>query len=504
MSLMGGQVDKIVNTTFKWSGMTQGTTGMQKMALGAAAVTTAAVAAGAALWRLSDKTTQIYGQFYDLSQRTGVAASQLHAMSIAAEQDGVGVDSLLMAMRRLPSAIDDMNNGLAASVRSFETIGVTAQELEGLSIEEQFYRVSDALIQVEDESQRAAVAQDLFGRSGMNLLPFLERGSAGMRELADEARATGMVVSDDLYEAADAFQDQLTAIQARIQGVTMQAIAPMLPRLIEMADRLSEIAVDALPDLLRVMELGIPILDGVAWALERVVGGIDGIGAAWSAASDATTSMLDFLGVVSEVPTYSGAMAPGYTPEMAGQLLGGITPNVPGGASDLMGQMGYAEGVLSPFREDVSGVAEELAAANNQAASLATNFSAASEASAEMLDAEQARNELLDHRMQLLEKQQALEEDLAARIAEKQAAFAQGVADAEQAEYDARLERLQNYADMTTQVMGMAWDSLFSNTRASFGDMLKDMVADLVKSGLLNLLRKGIMGGATGGLGFLF
>jgi len=199
-------------------------------------------------------------------------------------------------------------------------------------------------------------------------------------------------------------------------------------------------------------------------------------------------------------------MVMGYTPEMAGQLLGGITPNVPGGASDLMRQMGYAEGTLSPspFREDVSGVAEELAAANNQAASLATNFSAASEASAEMLDAEQARNELLDYRMQILEKQQNLEEEQAAAAAEAAQALVDRIAEKETAEYDARLERLQNYADLTTQVMGMAWDSLFSNTRASFGDMLKDMVADLVKSGLLNLLRKGIMGGATGGLGFLF
>jgi hypothetical protein len=166
--------------------------------------------------------------------------------------------------------------------------------------------------------------------------------------------------------------------------------------------------------------------------------------------------------------------------------------------------MGYAEGVLSPFREDVSGVAEELAEANNQSASLATNFSAASEASAEMLDAEQARNELLDHRMQLLEKQQNLEEEQAAAAAEAAQAWADRIKEKETAEYEARLERLQSYADMTTQVMGMAWDSLFSNTRASFGDMLKDMVADLVKSGLLNLLRKGIMGGATGGLGFLF
>jgi hypothetical protein len=33
---------------------------------------------------------------------------------------------------------------------------------------------------------------------------------------------------------------------------------------------------------------------------------------------------------------------------------------------------------------------------------------------------------------------------------------------------------------------------------------MKDMMADMLKSGFINLIRKGIMGGATGGLGFFF
>ncbi len=106
--------------------------------------------------------------------------------------------------------------------------------------------------------------------------------------------------------------------------------------------------------------------------------------------------------------------------------------------------------------------------------------------------------------MQILEKQQNLEERQAAAVAEALQARIDEKKAMQQAEYDAQLEQTQAYADMTTQIMGAAWDSLFSDTRQSFGDMLKDMMADMLKSGFLNLIRKGILGGASGGLGFFF
>jgi acyl-CoA synthetase (NDP forming) len=106
--------------------------------------------------------------------------------------------------------------------------------------------------------------------------------------------------------------------------------------------------------------------------------------------------------------------------------------------------------------------------------------------------------------MQILEKQQNLEERQAAAVAEALQARIDEKKAMQQAEYDAQLEQTQAYADMTTQIMGAAWDSAFGNARQGFSDMLKDMAADLAKSAVLGFLRKSIFGASTGGLGFFF
>ena len=96
------------------------------------------------------------------------------------------------------------------------------------------------------------------------------------------------------------------------------------------------------------------------------------------------------------------------------------------------------------------------------------------------------------------EKQEAIAEIEAAALEKLRASQADAeVLEAEN--YEAKLERLQQYADFTEQIVGAAWDSLFSRTRQDFGEMLKDMMLDLVKSGLLRL----IGGLFSGGAGYL-
>ena len=51
--MLGGTVNKIINTQFKWSGAEQGMTNMQNLSVSAAAIGAAVAAAGMALWRLA-------------------------------------------------------------------------------------------------------------------------------------------------------------------------------------------------------------------------------------------------------------------------------------------------------------------------------------------------------------------------------------------------------------------------------------------------------------------
>ena len=54
--MLGGTVNKIINTQFKWSGAEQGMTNMQKLSVSASAIGAAVAAAGMALWRLAEQT----------------------------------------------------------------------------------------------------------------------------------------------------------------------------------------------------------------------------------------------------------------------------------------------------------------------------------------------------------------------------------------------------------------------------------------------------------------
>lgn len=477
---MSSTLRKIVDYQFRFTGAEGGLSTMTKLSVGAAAVATAAIAAGRALWNLADRTTQVYGEFDDLAGRTGVAASQLHALSIAAQTSGVEFEGILMAFRRLPAAIDDMNNGLATAVRSFDAVGLTAQDLEGLSIEDQFYKVADALIAVEDESTRAALAQDFFGRSGMNLLPFLEQGSEGIRALADEARAAGMVLEDDAYAAADHFQDKLVELRTTLQSTTMSALEPMLPQLETVAETLMDTAVEVLPSLMQAITNLIPVVEQLLTVLKpasEMLGGVALISANWD--------------------------------PLHGRFGGlfGDTVALPG--SNLFeqygvgGQMTRLNMILDRLRDKTDEVTE---ATEEVAESITANVGGAVEDVAE-----EALEKSDFVKQYLLEQARARAEEeyeIAREQAEKQANIniyeAEQVRAAEEAALAERTERIQQFANVTTDIVGMAWDAMFGNTRQSFEDMLKDMMMALMKSGLLKLLGNLVTGGASGGLGFLF
>lgn len=487
--MIGGTINKIVNTQFKWSGVNEGRAGLGGLASGAAAVAAAAVAAVGALWRLADQTTKIYGEFYDLSQRTGIAASQLHAMSIAAEQDGVALDGITTALRRMPSVLQDLERGTATAQQTFDTLGLTLEDLQGLSIEEQFYKIGGALAAIEDESTRAAIATDVFGRSGMNLLPFLERGEAGMRELSVAARESGAVLGEDAYEAADAFQDKLVEMKAKMQGVLMDAIQPLLPDLLEMAETLAETGAEILPEVIEAAGTLIPVVQALGEAVGLALEGwIQLLGPAMEGWQDllalmqSTEEIAARIGAgVHNVPTVTPEEWAARMAEKAARIeqYGSIEAWMAAGGGNVLG--GDDEETTTPSFGGAGGggpTPEELADKK------AHWIEMAQETADALTAIEQAA---ADKRAAILHDR-----------AEDERAVAAELAAAEQAELDARAEQMAVFADYTTQLLGNAWDVMFSDTRQGFDDMLKDMLMDLAKSGLLKLVKGAITGGPLG------
>ena len=163
-----------------------------------------------------------------MSLRTGFGTEALSKLRFAAEQSGASLETVELGAKRMASVLLDAELGLKTSLDALELLNLSLADFEGLKPEEQFLKFADALSKVEDDSRRAALAQDIFGRSGTELLPLFRQGEEGLAALSDQAERLGIVYSEDAAQGAADFVDAKNALSKSFQGFLAKGIAPLL------------------------------------------------------------------------------------------------------------------------------------------------------------------------------------------------------------------------------------------------------------------------------------
>lgn len=230
----------------------------------------------------------------DLSQITGETAEELSALSSAAELSGTDLEGLTTGFRGLSKIATEAAKGSKAASEAFKAIGVSATDSEGKvrGTRDLLLDVAEQFSQYEDGAAKAALAQQLFGRSGGELIPFLNKGRAGIEELTQRARELGLTISSETAVAADEFNDNLTRLQQVGRGLANQVAAELLPTLVSLTDDLAGGAESGqkFADVATVIATGLKLLISSG----RVVGEIfDRIGSAIGAAAAALVAVAD-------------------------------------------------------------------------------------------------------------------------------------------------------------------------------------------------------------------
>lgn len=172
----------------------------------------------------------IGSQLQDMSDRTGVAVEELSALRFAAEQSSATAEDLQTGMRAMSNFLDAANQGSSTARRALDELGISLNELNSMSQTQRFMRFADAIARIEDPAKRSALAADIFSRSGMALMPMLRQGSAGLRDMMQNAERLGVVMSGEDAAAAEALGDQFSALGTQIKFLAVQigaAIAPL-------------------------------------------------------------------------------------------------------------------------------------------------------------------------------------------------------------------------------------------------------------------------------------
>ncbi len=216
----------------------------------------------------------------DLSQRIGVAVEDLAGLELAFQMGGMEASALEGAMTKLSKQIVD--NGDA-----FAKLGISSKNLDGSfkSNKDMLYELADEFAGMEEGVQKVALAQEVFGKSGAAMLPLLNGGSEGLREMDAMARQLGLSLSEEAVEQAGSFNDTLDLLMLGTQGVARGVAAELLPTLSTLAGQFLKTATqgDTLKNTAQFLASGLKLLYTVGVGIVEVfstVGKTLGAGAA--------------------------------------------------------------------------------------------------------------------------------------------------------------------------------------------------------------------------------
>lgn len=175
-----------------------------------------------------------------LGSRIQEASMKLREMQAA----GTASASEMMAQRnkiselgaeyqKLKGGAEGAATATGKNTETLTRLGLSVTELKAMEPEKAFIQMMYAVADIKDPLERAAVAQDVFGRAGMDMLPLLASGSAGIEQLASEAHDLGLVFDAEAAAQADQFNDDLERLGKSVRGVGFELAKALVPALIE-------------------------------------------------------------------------------------------------------------------------------------------------------------------------------------------------------------------------------------------------------------------------------
>lgn len=208
-------------------------------AVAVAAMGTATVAAVKGLMDATSATAEYGDQIDKQSQKLGMSAQAYQEWDFIMQHAGSDVDKMGTSMKKLADAVQQPTK---ESTAAFEKLGISIEDAKNLSQEDLFAKTITALQGLESGTERTALANDLLGKSAMDLGALLNMSAGETEAMRQEVHDLGAVMSDDAVEAAAAYQDSLQNMKTAIGGIKNRIGADFMPSVIQMMNSITQIA----------------------------------------------------------------------------------------------------------------------------------------------------------------------------------------------------------------------------------------------------------------------
>ena len=313
------------------------------LSIGLVAIGTAAIAAGTALVGMTVDAAAYADEMLTQSSITGMSVEKLQAYSYAADLVDVSLETMTGSMAKNIKSMSNASQGSAKFADAYNRLGVSVTNTDGTLRDSDtvYWEVIDALKGVSNETERDALAMQLFGKSAQDLNPLIAQGSEGIAALTEEAKRMGAVLSEESIEKLGQFDDSVQRLKQGSLAAKRVMGTVLLPQLQTLADsgvsllgQFTSGLVDAGGDFNKISQV---IGETVGGAVNALMQGLPQfIQVGMQIVTSIGTALIDNMDIIVE-----GAKTIGVS--LLNGLIGAL-PDLTEGALDLV--LALAQGIL--------------------------------------------------------------------------------------------------------------------------------------------------------------
>ena len=206
------------------------------LAVGALTVATgAAVALGVGLFGLAKNASDAGSKLYDAQQITGLTAETLSTLDLNAQASGSSLEQVTGATEKFAKLIGQAKDGSVEAQKTLKELGVTSDDLDTA-----LDQVTKTIFNAKDGTDQITLSQKAFGKSGGDLIPVIKQMGGDLKAATAEAERLGLTLSQADIEAADAFGDSLTTLQAEVTATASKFALQFAPAITQAMDSATE------------------------------------------------------------------------------------------------------------------------------------------------------------------------------------------------------------------------------------------------------------------------
>lgn len=206
----------------------------------------ALVKAEKALISMTKKGAEYAKEIKTVSSVTGQSVESLQEFDYAAGMIGVSSDRIRDSLKETTNKMQEARDGNEATAAAYAKLGVSITDANGnlRSAEDVFYDTIDALGQMENRTERDALAMDLMSESAQELNPLIDAGSGALKKYADEAHDMGYVLDNEALTALTEVDDAYQRLQKSQESAKNQLSAEFAPYLTEFYEKITKLIKD--------------------------------------------------------------------------------------------------------------------------------------------------------------------------------------------------------------------------------------------------------------------